>query len=194
MARGDTRRRMLGTAIELIQEGGAAGVTVDAVLSRSHAPRGSVYHHFPGGRDQIVREAAQMAAEAMTSVVAGLSELPPVQGLRAFLGVWREMLSGSDFQSGCPVAAVTVSGTAADSELLDLVAATFVHWQSLCAAALRRGGVGGDEADRIGMLAVAAIEGAIIMCRAARSLEPLDVVGAELETRLTAALAAARQQ
>lgn len=193
MARGDTRRRMLGTAIELIHEGGAGGVTVDAVLSRSRTPRGSVYHHFPGGRDQIVREAAAMAAETMTSVVAGLSELPPLQGLRAFIGVWKEMLSGSDFQAGCPVAAVTVSGTAADPELLALVAATFAEWQSLCASALRRSGVATAEADRIGMLAVASIEGAIILCRAERSLEPLNLVAAELEDRLTAALAAARQ-
>lgn len=192
MARGDTRRRMLGTAIELIHEGGAGGVTVDAVLGRSHAPRGSVYHHFPGGRDQIVREAAAMAADAMTSVVAGLAELPPVQGLRAFVGVWKEMLSGSDFQAGCPVAAVTVSGTTADPELLELVAATFAEWKSLCAAALRRSGIDDAEADRISTMAVASIEGAIIMCRAARSLEPLDVVGAELEDRVTGALAARR--
>ena len=61
--RGTTRDRMLFTAAQVLREKGAAGVTIDEVLARSGAPRGSVYHHFPGGRSQLLTEALQFAGE-----------------------------------------------------------------------------------------------------------------------------------
>ena len=67
--RGSTRARMLGSAVEVLRERGAAGVTIDEVLARSGAPRGSVYHHFPGGRRQILMEALQFAADTIGDVV-----------------------------------------------------------------------------------------------------------------------------
>jgi TetR/AcrR family transcriptional repressor of lmrAB and yxaGH operons len=57
---GRTRDRMLLSAVTLLRERGRNGVTLDAVLAHSGAPRGSIYHHFPGGRDQLVLEAAQL--------------------------------------------------------------------------------------------------------------------------------------
>ena len=62
--RGDTRTKMLISAAEVMRERGAAGVTIDEVLTRSGAPRGSVYHHFPDGRGQILAEALRYAGDA----------------------------------------------------------------------------------------------------------------------------------
>src|SRR5215813_11141185 len=64
-----TRTKMLISAAQLMRERGAAGVTIDAVLARSGAPRGSVYHHFPEGRNQILTEALQYAGEEITKVI-----------------------------------------------------------------------------------------------------------------------------
>ncbi|MBV8292866.1 MAG: TetR/AcrR family transcriptional regulator, partial [Mycobacterium sp.] len=61
--RSDTRQKMLLSSVELLRERGAGGVTVDAVLSRSQAPRGSVYHHFPGGRSEIISDALKLAGD-----------------------------------------------------------------------------------------------------------------------------------
>ena len=60
---------MLISAAEVLRERGAAGVTIDEVLARSGAPRGSVYYHFPGGRNQILTEALQFAGEAITGLI-----------------------------------------------------------------------------------------------------------------------------
>jgi len=60
---------MLISAAEVLRERGAAGVTIDEVLARSGAPRGSVYYHFPEGRNQLLTEALQYAGEAITEVI-----------------------------------------------------------------------------------------------------------------------------
>ena len=65
---------MLVSAAEVLQERGAAGVTIDEVLTRSGAPRGSVYHHFPEGRNQILTEALHYAGEAITTVIDDAAE------------------------------------------------------------------------------------------------------------------------
>src|ERR1700742_4183316 len=67
--RGSTRTNMLISAAEVMRERGAAGVTIDEVLARSGAPRGSVYYHFPEGRNQILTEALQYAGDTLTEVI-----------------------------------------------------------------------------------------------------------------------------
>src|SRR5580765_4845746 len=73
--RGSTRSNMLISAAEVMRERGAAGVTIDEVLARSGAPRGSVYYHFPEGRNQILTEALQYAGEALTEVIDGAAAM-----------------------------------------------------------------------------------------------------------------------
>ena len=67
--RGSTRSKMLLSAAEVLRETGAAGVTIDEVLARSGAPRGSVYYHFPDGRNQLLTEALQFAGDSITAVI-----------------------------------------------------------------------------------------------------------------------------
>jgi len=67
--RRDTRKKMLVSAAEVMRERGAAGVTIDEVLARSGAPRGSVYYHFPNGRNQILAEALQYSGDSITAMI-----------------------------------------------------------------------------------------------------------------------------
>ncbi|WP_439956311.1 TetR/AcrR family transcriptional regulator, partial [Mycobacterium avium] len=67
--RGGTRTKMLASAAEVMRERGAAGVTIDAVLARSGAPRGSVYYHFPDGRNQILAEALRYSGDSITALI-----------------------------------------------------------------------------------------------------------------------------
>ena len=102
--RGATKRRMLTSAAEVLRERGAAGVTIDEVLSRSGAPRGSVYHHFPGGRNQILLEALQFAGDSMSTAIDDAASQGPMALLREFVDLWEDVLQESDFAAGCPVA------------------------------------------------------------------------------------------
>ena len=87
--RGDTRTKMLISAAEVMRERGAAGVTIDEVLTRSGAPRGSVYYHFPDGRNQILTEALRYSGDSITAVIddaAGRGAGPHGSGGRRWLG------------------------------------------------------------------------------------------------------------
>jgi AcrR family transcriptional regulator len=176
---------MVLTALQLLRERGADGVTLDALLSRSGAPRGSIYHHFPGGRSQILEEAVQLGGDAITDLIRRTSAEGPVALLRRFSAFWRRMLLDSDFAAGCPVVSVAVSAPA-DSTLADQARQIFHTWRRALTDCLEAQGLAGPVARRLANTFIAAVEGAVTMCRAQASMQPLEDVTAELEVLLTA--------
>jgi TetR/AcrR family transcriptional regulator, lmrAB and yxaGH operons repressor len=187
-ARSTTRQKMLLSSIDLLRERGAGGVTVDAVLSRSQSPRGSVYHHFPGGRGEIISAALTLAGDTITGIIEQATALGSVGALRRFGKMWNRLLLDSDFNTGCPVVSVAVGGSAVDQHLLPAVAEIFQDWHQALAEAMIADGVDTQRAGRLATVTVAAIEGAIIVCRVQRSTTPLDGVLAELESLIATAI------
>ena len=106
--RGDTRKKMLISAAEVMRERGAAGVTIDAVLARSGAPRGSVYYHFPDGRNQILVEALRYAGDSITAIIDDAADRGAKVLLREFVEYWERRLTDGDFNAGCPVVAAAM--------------------------------------------------------------------------------------
>src|SRR5690348_17874368 len=104
-----SRDRMVRSAAYLFREHGYTGTGFSDVIAHSGAPRGSIYHHFPGGKDQLAREAVRYAGDYLSAGVrAATRDDDPVAAVRAFLGWWRGVLVKSDFRAGCPIVAVTV--------------------------------------------------------------------------------------
>jgi AcrR family transcriptional regulator len=172
---------MLVAAAELLRERGAAGVTVDAVLARSGAPRGSVYHHFPDGRGQILREALQFAGDEMTATIERAADVGAVAFLRQAAGLWRTTLIDSEFTAGSPVLAAA-AGSGADEQQLASVAADILRrWREASRQAFMREGFGPDEATALAHTTISALEGAVVLCRATRSAQPIDDVARQLE-------------
>src|SRR6516165_12215038 len=95
--RGDTRTKMLLSAAEVMRERGAAGVTIDEVLARSGAPRGSVYYHFPEGRNQILAEALRWAGDTIAESIADAADRGAMRLVRGFAEFWERTLEESDF-------------------------------------------------------------------------------------------------
>lgn len=177
----DTRRRMIDSAVALLRERSATGVTIDAVLARSGAPRGSVYHHFPGGRDQIVLEAVAVAGRYVAELIARSEEGgDPSAVVRRFLDFWERMLLDSDYLAGCPVVSLTVDSRADQPDAIKLVEEIFLLWQSRLRSVLVSSGIEVSRAGRLATMIVAAAEGAVLLSRAQRSLEPLHDVCDEL--------------
>lgn len=184
-----TRARMLISAVEIIRERGTAGATIDAILARSGAPRGSVYHHFPHGRSQIIAESVSSAGATITSIIEQASTTGDTrQVLRGFIDLWKNVLRGSEFDAGCPIVAVTVNGSAEDPALREQGAAIFGRWREILTTLLVGEGLEGPRAARLASMIVASIEGAVILCRADRSVDPLDDIGRELDALLASAL------
>lgn len=189
-ARTNTRQRMLHSAVELLRERGAAGVTIDAVLARSDAPRGSVYHHFPGGRAQIMTESLTLAGDTIGAIIEQNAAQNSVVTLRQFGQFWNTLLAQSDFAAGCPVVSVAVGSSPDDEHLQPSVAAIIQRWHTGLVTAIETDGVEPERARRLATMAIAAVEGAVILCRVNRSTAALDDVIDELEVVFTAALPA----
>ncbi|MCW2652525.1 MAG: transcriptional regulator [Mycobacterium sp.] len=176
-----TRRRMLASAVEVLRERGAAGVTIDEVLARSRAPRGSVYHHFPGGRNQILIEALQYAGESMTSAIDNAASDGPMALLHQFTDMWEDVLRDSDFTAGCPVVAAAISTADEDPQLSADAAEIFDRWRTALTRSFEADGFGTEDAAALAITTIAAIEGAVVLCRSLRSAGPLREVTDQLE-------------
>src|SRR4051812_35587273 len=183
-ARGETRQRMLDAALEVMRERGAAGVTVDEVLARSGAPRGSVYHHFPGGRSQLLDETLTYAGESFTGMLERAARNGADGVLTRLIAFWTRVLEESDFRAGCPILA-TAGGTGPEGEDLARKAAQILSgWRRTIAVAFEADGWAAGDADALATTVLSSISGAVSMCRAMRSADPLFQVAEQLRALL----------
>ncbi len=170
---------VVSTAL-LVRERGARATSIDDVLEHSGAPRGSVYHHFPGGRQQLLREAIDYAGEFVAGRIERATD--PLAMLDQLLRDYREQLLRSDFRAGCPVVAVAIEAGDPESDLYRHADAAFGRWQALLEQRLAEQGVKAARATELAVLVIASIEGAIVMARARRDVELLDNVHRQLRT------------
>jgi AcrR family transcriptional regulator len=179
-----TRERMVISTALLVRERGARATSIDDVLAHSGAPRGSVYHHFPGGRQQLLSEAVDYAGEFIAKRIERADD--PLEVLDLLLDDYREQLVDSGFRAGCPVVAVAVEAGEPDSNLHEHAGAAFGRWQELLEQRLAARGVKAPRAAELAALVIASIEGAIVMARARRDIEPIDNVHSQLRSLLRA--------
>jgi AcrR family transcriptional regulator len=183
------RDRMIRSAALLIRERGVEGTSLSDVLEHSRAPRGSIYHHFPGGKAQLVEEATRYAGEFVGAALAQALANDDLPGaVDGFVAYWRATLRDSDFAAGCPVMAATLEGEAV-AGARDAAGAAFARWQELVASMLVRNGIDDDRAQSLATLVVSAVEGAVVLARAQRTTAPLERVAGELRATVRAALA-----
>ncbi|MBG0831864.1 TetR/AcrR family transcriptional regulator [Planomonospora sp. ID67723] len=185
------RAAMIRSAIRLIRRRGIAAVSFADVLADSGAPRGSIYHHFPGGKSQLVEEATRSAAEQLNTRVArvlGASDAPGA--LRAMADLWRRGLEAGDHTVGCPIVAAAL-GT--ERTARDIAGETFETWCGLIADKLVADGADPRRARSVAVLVVGALEGALVFAQAQRSSAPLDTVVDELSALCRSVIGATRR-
>ena len=183
MAHG-VKQRMVEGAVVLLAKNGLQATSFADVLAYTGAPRGSVYHHFPDGKEQLVASAIDLAGDRAIAVLDELEGQTADEIVARFLSMWRSILERSAFSAGCAVLAVTV---ATDSPaLLDHTATVFRNWRGRLALLLESGGLGRADAARFAAVLVAASEGAVVLARAEQSMEPFDLVTDQLLTQLKA--------
>jgi AcrR family transcriptional regulator len=179
--RGSTRTKMLVSAAEVMRERGAAGVTIDEVLARSGAPRGSVYYHFPEGRNQILTEALQYAGELLTEVIADAAAMGGLYLVRRFVTFWEDLLVESDFTAGCPVVAAAIGSADDEPQLTTVAGSIFRRWRDALTGAFISDGFDEPCAVSLATTCIAALEGAVVLCRSTRSVDPLRDVAEQIE-------------
>ncbi|HEY6730814.1 MAG TPA: helix-turn-helix domain-containing protein [Solirubrobacterales bacterium] len=186
--RRDGRDRLLNGARRLLAEKGYSGMELRDVAERGKAPRGSIYHHFPGGKTQLAVEAAELEGREIRAVIeSSLEELGLAETLSTFGEMFRRRVKDKPEHLGCPVAAAALARPE-DPALAAAATAAFESWEAPIAAALRDEGVGEAEAAAFAGLVVSTIEGALIRARAAGDQAPLDSAIAGLHRALEALL------
>ncbi|MFB8281164.1 TetR/AcrR family transcriptional regulator [Nocardia colli] len=170
----------------LMRRRGYYATGLNEVIEASQAPKGSLYHHFPGGKEQLAGEAvtgsATVVAARIDEAFAASESVGEV--LRRFAELLSRNLTRSGFRDGCPVATVTLDA-ASDSELIHLACkAGFVQWRDGISGQLQGRGYGPEEARELAVLFLSAFEGALIVARAIREVEPLFEVADSLTRRL----------
>ena len=189
------RERMVVSAALLIRERGAHPTAIADVLAHSGAPRGSAYHYFPGGRTQLLCEAVDYAGEFMAAHLGRASSgLDALDGLFEY---YRDELQRSDFRAGCPVVAVAVEAGDPDkpeqsAAVRERAAAVFARWRQIIAELLTADGVSAARARELAVLVLSSFEGALVIARAGRDIEPVEAVHAQLRSLIVTETPSAR--
>lgn len=170
-----TRERLIAAMRESLQRRGLHGVGIADILARAEAPKGVLYHHFPGGKTELAIAAIQAIAAELGAALDLLMqrEPDPAKALQTWFQRALKRLEASRFERGCPLATVALESTAEDPALRGALAAAFATMRGHIAAALQRAGHAPDAAAALAALIVAAYEGGLLQARVAQSLEPL---------------------
>jgi TetR/AcrR family transcriptional regulator, lmrAB and yxaGH operons repressor len=175
---GVVRSRMVEGAVRLLATKGVEGTSFAEVLAATDAPRGSVYHHFPGGKPELLHAALDLASDRALAAMEAVRGESPMTVTDQFLGLWSELLNRSHLRAGCAVVAVTVAGQ--EDALLDHAGSIFRNWSDFLGELFTTGGLESEPARQFAITVIAAAEGAVAICRAERSREPFDDASAAL--------------
>jgi TetR/AcrR family transcriptional regulator, lmrAB and yxaGH operons repressor len=176
-ARPGSRQRMIDATIQLMRGSGLSGAGINEIVRESAAPKGSVYHFFPAGKQQIVSEAlADYSGRVLQFIdVALTSRRLPAQKVRALFDAFAQRVESGEFRRSCAFGAVCLDLDRDLDDLRVVVAAAFEDWLVLIA---RHFDFGDTRRNRsfAGMV-LTAIEGAYIRARAEQSSRPFREAG-----------------
>ncbi|WP_336215862.1 TetR/AcrR family transcriptional regulator [Nonomuraea sp. LPB2021202275-12-8] len=178
----ETRIRILNATQELVETGGYASAGLNQVIAASGAPRGSLYFHFPEGKDQLVGESIRRAGQAIGSAFEDLAESSAsvAEFVEAVLRHLGDRLEESGWRKGCPVATVALEMAGASNPLQQACSDVYTSWTAVLRARLE----GRQDADDLAIAILALIEGALLLAKAHRSREPLDRVTGQVAALL----------
>ena len=174
----DTRQKMVTSAALLLREDGVARTGFRDVVAHSGTPRGSIAHHFPGGKRQLVAEAVRYAG-GFSSEAMRTKASTPEEIVRLIFGLYRRALFDTDFAAGCPVGAVAQEAYG-DPELRTEVQRVFDDWRDVLRVSLRKARFSRKRSIELADVAIASMQGAIMLSRVDGTSDALDRVEKQL--------------
>jgi TetR/AcrR family transcriptional repressor of lmrAB and yxaGH operons len=176
MAKGiDSREKTLAAAAKLFRQQGYHGTALQEILRAGGSPRGSLYFHFPNGKEEIGEAALALAGEGVRHAIARAAESS--ESAEIFVArIARGMLANleeSDYTEGCPIA-TTALETAAQSKILGAATRNaFQKWEHEISRGLERFGIGASDAEELATSVLSLLEGALLLARTYRSPAPM---------------------
>ncbi len=166
---------MLETATRLLRVQGYNGTGLNQIIKESGTPKGSLYHHFPGGKEQLAAEAIDAGAQMMAARIQEAFDRTsnPRDAAEWILEVSASELEETDFQCGCPVATVALEVATSDSLVRQACERAFVSAQSVLEKNLRESGLSEHSASEMAEFIITVYEGALLLSRSRRETSPL---------------------
>jgi AcrR family transcriptional regulator len=184
------RERMVRSAAQLIRRKGVAGTGMREIVSEADAPRGSLQHYFPGGKEELVSDAllwmGTVAARRVGRSFREVEPRTPSALLASIVEGWRADLTNEDFSAGCPLVAAAADTAATSAHLRGVLRQAFDGWLTPLSEGLMELGVPPERSDGLAIVIISALEGAIILARIRRDLTPFDALVSELGPLLDA--------
>lgn len=185
-----TRERIVYASAELFGRQGFTGTGVKQIVAAAQAPFGSLYHHFPGGKDQlgeeVIRVAGGMYGQLVTALIDEHADL--AEGIEQAFRLAGVHLADSGWLDACPIATMTLETASASEPMRTASHEVFEAWFAQLAARYEAAGIDADRARPLAIATLALLEGAFIFARAARTTEPLDAAGRQAADAVRAAL------
>lgn len=177
-----TKQRILYASAELFRRRGYAGTGLKQISEASHAPFGSLYHHFPGGKEELGEDVIRQGGEFFRVLVESVFEGEPdlVTGIRAVFDGAAETVRVTDFQDACPIAVIALEVASTNERLRLATADVFESWIASGTARFRAAGFPKRRAREHALALIAALEGAFVLARALRDTTALTVAGRTL--------------
>jgi AcrR family transcriptional regulator len=189
-----TRDRIVAAAAQLYGRYGYTGVGLKQVAAESGSPIGSLYHFFPGGKDELAAEALRMSGAGYQTLVEGvLADMPDLaSGIEQSFVLAAEVLAASGYVDACWIETVALEVASTNEPLRQVTAEIFESWIASGTAWVESHGVPPEEARALAIAYVSGLEGAFVLSRAMRSPEPLLSTGRRLAAAAREAQRAAR--
>ncbi|MGQ0845199.1 MAG: TetR/AcrR family transcriptional regulator [Sporichthyaceae bacterium] len=187
---GGSREQMLATAVRLFQRDGYAATSWRGLVEEAGTPWGSAHHHFPGGKEQLGVEAVELgAAMFREQLAAAFADGDPVAAVRAVFAATAASLLESGFETGCPIATVSLETSTGPRAVAQACGGAFGGWRDEIAAGLVRAGADRDGAGRLASLVIASFEGAVLLAKAWHDVAPVEEAGEAMAALIAAELA-----
>ncbi len=178
----NSKDRMVLKTAELLQRQGYSGTGLKQIIEESRAPRGSLYFHFPGGKEALAVAALQCACDAQVRAIsrAFSQTSTAVEAMVTLVGMARDHLENSNFSEGCPIATVALEAAATSEPLQRTCSKAYETWTALFGERLVAEGYPSDQVGERALIVLTMIEGGLLLSRAYRSTKPLDAVSSEM--------------
>lgn len=174
-----TKERILDVTAQLFRRYGYTGTGLKQIVANANAPFGSIYHHFPGGKEQlaeqVIRRAGQMYFELVTAVYDAAPD--PLTAVKDVFRGAAAVLEATDFADACPIEMVALEVASTSEPLRQAAADVFGSWIEGASARMVPAGIEKARARELAILLIVALEGAFVLSRAMRNTEALEIAG-----------------
>jgi AcrR family transcriptional regulator len=196
MPSSSTKERILDSTAELFRRQGYTGTGMKQIAAEASAPFGSVYHFFPGGKEELGAEVIRTSGRLYMRLFTGIVGENPdaIEAVGAFFSGAAETLRETDYADACPIATVALEVASTNETLRLATADVFDEWIAGATEYYVFAGIPRARARELALSMLSLMEGAFIFCRALRSTEPMAIAGDTAVALLRSALAASRQE